>query len=81
MYLYGERSDPCLLYTSFKAANGKLEIKVPAGWTIDEGSDDEYVTFLSASGDDMLEIMTISGSSADSIREIYPDTAKNTRIW
>ena len=60
----------------FKAANGKFEIKVPADWTIDEGSDDEYVTFLSASGDDMLEIMTISGSSADSIREIYPDTAE-----
>lgn len=34
------------------------------------------MTFLSASGDDMLEIMTISGSSADSIREIYPDTAE-----
>lgn len=60
----------------FKAANGKFEIKVPAGWTIDEGSDDEYVTFLSANGDDMLEIMTISGSSADSNREIYPDTAE-----
>ena len=24
----------------------------------------------------MLEIMTISGSSADSVREIYPDTAE-----
>lgn len=60
----------------FKAANGKFEIKVPAGWTIDEGSDNEYVTFLSANGDDMLEIMTISGSSADSVREIYPDTAE-----
>lgn len=60
----------------FQAANGKFEIKVPAGWTIDEGSDDEYVTFLSANGEDMLEIMTISGSSADSVREIYPDTAE-----
>ena len=60
----------------FQAANGKFEIKVPAGWTIDDGSDDEYVTFLSANGEDMLEIMTISGSSADSVREIYPDTAE-----
>lgn len=60
----------------FKAANGKFEIKVPAGWAIDEGSDDEYVTFLSANGDDMLEVINISGSSADSIRETYPDTAE-----
>ncbi len=59
----------------FQAANGKFEIKVPAGWTIDEGSDDEYVTFLSQMGRH-AEIMTISGSSADSVREIYPDTAE-----
>lgn len=71
--LHRERSVPT---ACFMAANGKFEIKVPAGWTIDEGSDDEYVTFLSANGEDMLEIMTISGSSADSVREIYPDTAE-----
>lgn len=60
----------------FKAATGKFEITVPQGWTIDGGSDDEYVTFLSESGDDMLEVTSISGSSADSIREVYPDTAE-----
>ena len=71
-----DEADEAAEETTASAANGKFEIKVPVGWTIDEGSDDEYVTFLSASGDDMLEIMTISGSSADSIREIYPDTAE-----
>lgn len=61
---------------TFKAVNGRFEIKVPAGWSVDEGSDDEYVTFLSESGEDMLEIINVSGSSADSIREVYPDTAE-----
>lgn len=59
----------------FKAASGKFEIKVPEGWTIDEGGDDEYVTFFSPNGEDMLEIVNISGSSVDSVREVYPDTA------
>lgn len=60
----------------FQAASGKFEIRIPDGWTIDDGGDDEYVTFFSPNGEDMLEIMNLSGNAADSAHEDYPDTAE-----
>lgn len=60
---------------SFNAANGKYTISVPSGWVVDSDSDEELATFTSANGNDMIEVIYVTGDAVDSERQILPATA------
>lgn len=61
---------------TFTVGNGSYTITPPAGWSADGESDGEYVTFYSENGDDMLELVSVTGDEAGSLLEDYPETAE-----
>lgn len=60
----------------YQSDSGRYKITLPKGWSMDGGSDKSYVTYISPSGDDTLDIVDLTGSDIDSEREEYPDTAE-----
>lgn len=66
---------------SFAPSNGRYTVTPPAGWSLDEGSDENYATFLPENGDDMLELMYLTGGDSESMVELLPATAEEYKQY
>lgn len=64
----------------FKAANGKYEITIPEGWTIDGSSDESFATFISADGSSYIEVEYQTGDIEGLVEEL-PDSMEEYKSW